>query len=203
MKGAFRTFVLLAIVAGSVAPGGAGASVSVGRQVAVEARLLEAVNARRAEHGAAPYLLHAGLRDQARSHSADMSARRRLTHDGFVERLERAAPDPFERNGPSDDGIWPHVAGCENVAYRFRAGRTDETDVAVAQGIFEQWWGSPPHRDCLLDVWGWGLNAAGIGLHRDAGGVWWATLEVARDGTSPAPLAGCALDAPPVSVNRC
>ena len=200
-----RPLVLLSVVTATLLPPPAqAASVATGRTPVIEQRILELVNDARRARGRGPYLMHAGLRDVAREHSRNMSAAGRLSHAGFEARLRRATPDPFQAAGAPDSGFYSAgLAACENAAYRFRAGTTDETNEQVARGFFGQWWNSAPHRDCLLDVWNAGLNATGIGLYRDARGVWWATMEVVRDRTPPSGMLRCGTDAPSVSVNAC
>ncbi len=199
------TAVLAALLAVGFLPAPAGAApVSVGRAPTIEARVLDLVNQIRRDHGRAPYAMHAGLRAVAREHSQNMSRAGRLSHDGFTDRLRRATPDPLQAGGGSDRGFYASgLAACENAAYRFRAGSTDETDEQVARGFAGQWWRSAPHRDCLLDVWGAGLNVTGIGVYRDSRGVWWATMEVVRDLTAPSASNRCGVDAPSVSLTTC
>lgn len=155
------------------------------RETPVEDRILQIVNSHRAERGLAPYQSHEGLRSVAREHSQEMAAARALSHDGFEDRLNRATPVPYESNGAPDDGFWEYgLAGCENAAYHYKAG-SPESDEELAQRFYQLWYDSPPHRECLFDVWGYGINAAGIGLFKDSTGRWWATMESARDASPP------------------
>jgi uncharacterized protein YkwD len=190
--------VAAVIVISGATPAGA-VSVSTGRDRSVEGIALRTLNDDRRARGLRTLTLHAGLRDVAREHSRDMAARRRVGHWGFESRLQRATPDPQQSRTGADEGIWGvGVAACENALYRFRAGSTEESDQQVARALVAQWRASAPHARCMFNG---GLNAAGLGVYRDAGGVWWATLEVARDATPPA--GRCAVDAASASANVC
>ena len=154
---------------------------------AVETRLLQLINQGRGGSGKAAEVMHSGLRLAAQQHSADMSARSSMDHNGYPARVNNANPDPAESNGPPDDGFTG--ASCENVAW-WQPGSTMTTD-QVAQQFYNMWFNSAHHHDCMFDVWGYGLNVAGVGIYY-AGGKWWATFDSAADrtpptGTSPTP----------------
>jgi uncharacterized protein YkwD len=173
----------LLVAAGLILPVRAAAVAD--RRPAIESRMLQLVNEARARQGLAPYTAHAGLVPPARQHSQEQAAAGRLTHDGFEDRLNHAAPDPAEPDGAPDDGFWENgLAACENAANYYKSG-TPDNDEQVAQRFFDMWRNSPPHRQCLFDEWGYGLNVTGIGLYMDAKGMWWGTMEVARDYTPP------------------
>jgi hypothetical protein len=145
--------------------------------------------------------MHAGLRFEARDHSADMAANQKVGHDGFEDRLREATPDPLETAGGSDDGIWGvSVRACENALFRYRAGSTQETDEQVARALAAQWAASAPHAACMFDG---RMNAAGLGIFRDVRGAWWATLEVVTDATPPAGPTRCGTDVPGATLNLC
>src|SRR5689334_21887936 len=93
----------------------------------VEAKVTELLNHDRSK----PLVLHGGLLEDARSHSAEMSRNGGLDHDNADERVNDSAPDPPEANGAPDDGFGV-AAWCENVTYS--VGTTE--DVA-AQRIYD------------------------------------------------------------------
>lgn len=178
-----RTLALASAAVALVHPGARAAIAS--RSPAIEERALAYLNQARASGGLGPAIMHAGLRAAARRHSSDMAASRSLSHDGFEKRIETSAPDPFEPAAPDDGFDVPWIAACENALYTYRSGTDSRTDDELARDIANLWLNSPPHRDCVFDVWGAGLNAAGLGVYRDASGAWWATLEFVRDGSPP------------------
>lgn len=173
-----RALVAVVLVAGTailpVEP--AHASVST-----VEVRVLELINQGRAGVGKGAEVMHAGLRTAARGHSSYQASIRRLTHDGLAGRISSAAPDPYESNGAPDDGFRSY---CENVAY-FYPGSAGATDEQVAQKLYNLWYNSAGHRNCMFDSYGYSLNVAGLGVHLDSQGYWWATFESVRDLTPP------------------
>jgi uncharacterized protein YkwD len=125
--------------------------------------------------------MHSGLREQQRRHAQHMSEIGTLTHDGFQQRHDSAAPDPSEGNGAPDDGFNSFVA--ENIALNSRQGRSD-ADVAAA--IYQQWFNSPGHKANMLDERNDGYNVAGVGIFEAPGGKIWGALLLAVDSTLPA-----------------
>jgi uncharacterized protein YkwD len=147
---------------------------------AVEVKLLALINQGRGGAGEAAEVMHAGLRQVAQAHSADMSARNSMDHNGYPARISQAQPDPAESNGPPDDGF--NGSSCENVAW-YQPGSSVTTD-QVAQEFYNLWYNSAPHHECMFDAWGYGLNVAGVGIYY-ASGKWWATFDSAYDRTPP------------------
>ena len=147
---------------------------------AVESRLLVLINQGRAGQGKGAEVMHSGLRLAAQQHSADMSARNSMDHNGYPARISNANPDPAESNGPPDDGF--NGSSCENVAW-YQPGGSATSD-EVAQKFFDLWYNSSPHRRCMYDEYGYNLNVAGVGVY-NANGKWWATFESALDRTPP------------------
>ena len=147
---------------------------------AAETKLLQLINQGRGGAGKAAEVMHAGLRLAAQQHSADMSARNTMDHNGYPARINNANPDPAESNGPPDDGF--NGSSCENVAW-WQPGSAITPDQA-AQQFYNMWFNSPHHHDCMFDVWGYGLNVAGVGIYY-ANGKWWATFDSAYDRTPP------------------
>jgi hypothetical protein len=146
----------------------------------MELRVLQLINQGRAGIGKGAEVMHGGVRVKARAHSVYQSSIGFLTHDGVTTRINGATPDPAESNNAPDDGFRSY---CENVAYFYPgAGATDEQ---VAQKLYSLWYNSPGHRDCMFDSYGYGFNAAGVGIYRDAAGYWWATFESVKDVSPP------------------
>ncbi len=65
----------------------------------VETTLLSLINTGRATALRGPLVMHTGLSDVARSHSVDMVAANQINHNGYPDRIDQAAPDPYESNG--------------------------------------------------------------------------------------------------------
>jgi uncharacterized protein YkwD len=165
--------LLLALPLLGIAPSAHAADIP-----ALESKILSLINAGRSGVGKKPLVMHAGLVLQARLHDKTMALLGHMTHEGAEKRIANASPVPAEANGPSDDGFTG--AWCENVGWVEGSPAAD-----VPRILFEAWEASPPHRECMYDEVGAGFNAIGVGLHQDASGRWWATLELARDATLP------------------
>lgn len=142
---------LFAATTGNAAPSSASS---------VESRILSLVNQGRSSKGRPALRMHGGLRSAARSHSAQMARAKRLGHQGFPARVNRAL------------GV-NSVTACENVA-RFRG----EGDPATQ--LYQSWVRSGSHNRCMNDASRKGFNAAGLGVVLDSSGMWWATLEAAK-----------------------
>jgi uncharacterized protein YkwD len=177
-----RLIVLFAGI-GLVAAGLASAPARASSQTDdVEVRLLAMINAGRGGQGKGAEVMHAGLRLAAQQHSADMSARNSMDHNGFPGRINTANPDPAESNGPPDNGF--NGSACENVAWYQPGGSA--TTAQIAQKFYDLWFNSPPHHDCMFDAYGYRLNVAGTGIYyNSAQGKWWATFDSAYDSTPP------------------
>jgi uncharacterized protein YkwD len=146
----------------------------------VEVRVLQLINQGRGTQGKGAEVMHAGLRGAARSHSADMSARDSMDHNGYPERVNTAQPDPPQGSGPPDKGF--NGASCENVAWYQPGGSASSEQ--VAQTFYNLWYNSSEHYKCMFDTYGWNLNVAGVGIYY-ASGKWWATFDSAFDRTPP------------------
>jgi uncharacterized protein YkwD len=94
-------------------------------QSAYPARLLGEINAYRVQHGERALVRSASLDDLARSHSEDMASARKLSHDGFRERMIRSG----------------RPACVENVGWNY------PTPAAQRRG----WSESPAHDTNMLD----------------------------------------------------
>lgn len=162
-------------------------SAATSRELNIEGLLLANINTGRSGSGLSGYIMHDGLRTAGRQHSVDMSAVGGLNHDNFSPRVKGSTPDPAEANGAADDGFGPNggFTGCENVAY-YQPG-SSATDAQIAAKLYDLWFNSQGHHDCMFDVWNYKLNVAGVGIYLDAAiGRWYATLEVVKDATVPA-----------------
>lgn len=178
------TLAILVLV--GLLPGRPAAAVLETSADRIENRVLELINGARAQNGKGAWVMHSGLRQTARWYSGEMSRRGGLSHDGFEGRVTSASPDPAESNGAPDDGFEENgLAACEDLGYWYPAGTTQMPEEEVAKAFYQMWMDSPPHRDCLMDVWGYGLNVAGVGIFEDSRGAWWGTLEVVRDFSPP------------------
>lgn len=87
--------------------------------------LADLINGYRANHGLAPLAIAQDLVSLAAEHSADMAARRLLTHEGFTERFTRAGSRVC----------------VENVGWNY----------PTAEALLEGWRHSPDHHRNLLD----------------------------------------------------
>lgn len=159
----------------------------------MEARILALINQGRSAVGRAPLTMHAGLVSQARRHSKAMSALGQMTHDGAAGRIADALPVPAEANGPTDDGFTG--AWCENVGWV--EGASEDETVRI---LVDSWEASSPHRRCMFDEPRAGFNVIGVGLHRGPSGIWWGTLEIAKDTTPPGRAAPTSPTAKPAPV---
>ncbi|HVL82214.1 MAG TPA: CAP domain-containing protein, partial [Actinomycetota bacterium] len=165
-----RTWTALAVTALIGAGLAVPAAASTSRTANVEVLTLQKINGGRSGVGKAALVMHAGLRTKAREHSAYMIGRGGLSHDGFSTRVTSAAPDPYESNGPPDDGFRSLYSGatyaCENVAYM---GGGSPTDDQIAQTFYDLWYRSTSgHKECMLDLHSNGYTVAGVGVGYDS-----------------------------------
>lgn len=122
----------------------------------LEGELHRAVNGFREEQRLIPLARRADLDAVAQAHSADMAARRYLSHRSpegadWVDRLRAAGVEGFAMAG-------------ENVGLTSRPGPNRE--------ILEGWEASPVHRENLVARF---YNATGIGIARAADGTLYYT----------------------------
>lgn len=99
------------------------------------AALVQALNAHRAQRGLAPVQADAELTALASAHSRDMAQQRRLSHDGFEQRLDRSG----------------RSLCVENLAAGYRQ----------AQALLQAWQRSAAHRDNLVEP---GVQRVGVGV---------------------------------------
>jgi len=134
-----------------------GSQPSVSAAASAERQMLAWINEDRAAQGLAPLTLHEGLSQEAERHSQDMMQGKYCSHTsptrgGFAQRL-------------SASGIRTQGAG-ENVA---RYGSLEKAHAALMS--------SPSHRANLMNE---RYTHIGLGITRDAGGVYYITQWTAR-----------------------
>ncbi len=128
-----------------------GAAETAPAETQLEAALLEAVNATRAEHHLIPLRRNPALDAVARAHAADMVRRNYLSHHS------PEGHDAIARlHGEGVDGF---TLAAENI------GRTNESP--PNQRILESWLASPTHRINLLTA---AFNTTGLGIVRTPDG---------------------------------
>ena len=150
-------FVAALVVIGS---GAIPAEALTGSTATIESRTLSYINGGRSRVGKTALRPSSSLASIARRHSAAQSLRGYISHSGFSSRVRG------------------YSAACENVAM-YRPAGSVSTD-AVARKFYSLWYNSISHRNCMLDRYGKGYRLAGLGIHRDARGAYWATLELVR-----------------------
>jgi uncharacterized protein YkwD len=119
---------------------------------AIEQAVYAQINQYRRTQGLSPLTLDERISQQARSHSQVMAQQRRLSHDGFDERL-----DALEQ-------VISYRSGSENVAYN--QGFSDPARRAVMG-----WLNSPGHRENIEGQ----FNLTGIGVARSSRGEYYLT----------------------------
>jgi len=121
---------------------------------ALEAEVIDLVNAERRRGRCPEVHLDERLRSAARGHSADMGRHNEMSHEGSDgsspwDRAERAGYD---------------AALSENVAVGY----------ATAEDVMDGWMNSPGHRDNILNC---EARATGVGLARSANGTpYWTQM---------------------------
>ncbi len=125
----------------------------------LESQMVAEINRFRVQHGRAPFARHRGLEALALDHSEKMAHRRKMSHEGFSMRSDRAE----RRYGL----IWT----AENVMWG-----TGYAEESLAQTIVEGWIESGGHRKNLLRE----NTRIGVGIARGADGSVWATQLSAR-----------------------
>lgn len=129
-----------------------GASEARPVEAELEAALLDAVNATRAEHHLIPLRRSPALDAVARAHAADMVRRNYLSHQ---------SPEGQNAVGRLHaDGVDGFTLAAENI------GRTNETP--PNERILRSWLASPTHRINLLTA---AFNTTGLGIVRAPDGA--------------------------------
>lgn len=120
---------------------------------ALESRVVDLVNARRAEHGCGPVRVDDRLRSVARKHSDAM-----------------AAGNFYDHVGP--DGVRPEQR-ISAAGYRWRQwGENLDRGRYDAAQVVADWMASPIHRDNILSC---GFKDIGVGVTITPGGTTWWT----------------------------
>ncbi|HVE92934.1 MAG TPA: hypothetical protein VNE62_11655 [Actinomycetota bacterium] len=129
--------------------------------------------------------LHMGLAPKARQHSRYMINTGRLSNDNLAVRVSTTDPDPFEANGPPDDGFT--ASYCENVAKTSRIPSGVRIDRRIVEDVYAAWRDSPGHRACMFDETASGYSVTGAGFQEqtfaDGDYAMWVTLTVVKDTT--------------------
>ncbi|MFF7239647.1 CAP domain-containing protein [Streptomyces collinus] len=134
----------------SKAPTASTPPVTVSRENAVEAEVLQLVNQERAKVGCSALAANSSLSKLAETFSADMAAR------GFFDHTDPDGASPWDRAAKA--GVTD--LGGENIA----RGQADAAAVMAA------WMNSPGHRANILNC---DYKTLGVGVHFGAGGPWW------------------------------
>ncbi|MGH3738296.1 MAG: CAP domain-containing protein [Micromonosporaceae bacterium] len=121
---------------------------------ALEAAVIDLVNAERDKSGCGAVRLEVKLRTASRRHSADMAAHNEMSHTGSD------GSSPWDRAGRAG---YDH-AMSENVAMGYR----------TAEAVMEGWMNSKGHRDNILNC---EAKAVGVGLARSSDGTpYWTQM---------------------------
>ncbi|MET9447626.1 CAP domain-containing protein [Streptomyces cinerochromogenes] len=132
------------------APAPASTPVTVSREAAVEAEVLNLVNEERTKAGVSPLAANSSLTKLAESFSDDMAAR------GFFDHTDPDGKSPWDRAAAA--GVTD--LGGENIA----RGQAD------AAAVVQAWMSSPGHRANILNP---DFKTLGVGVHFAPGGPWW------------------------------
>jgi uncharacterized protein YkwD len=161
-----------------------------------EDQILALINQGRQQMGLQQLVVHQGLRAVAREHSTNMVRAGYQAHvingDTLEGRLNRAAPDPVESNGPRDDGF---RTGNENICCGYPSPAQQPQGLAPtagAQAAYDAWFHSPGH---YANMFNRDINVAGIGVASFSNGRWFVTFIGAQDTTPPGQVSDeyCAL----------
>ncbi|MFG3156280.1 CAP domain-containing protein [Streptomyces sp. NPDC048219] len=123
---------------------------TVSEQAAAEARVLQLVNAERADAGCSPVAANSALRTLAEDFSEAMAAQ------GFFDHTDPAGATPWDR---------AEAAGIDNLG-----GENIARGQADAQAVMDAWMASPGHRANILNC---DFRTLGVGVHFGPGGPWW------------------------------
>lgn len=151
-------------------PGGYGPNPAAVREL-----FYERLNEFRAERARTQLSPGGPETDAAQAHSADMGEREYFSHTspeghGFDDRV-RAAGGSCAAGGENIAQTWWQQSVAAND------GSTIYIDSAgdVAAALFEQWYGSPPHREIMLRQ---GVERVGLGIATASDGKIYGTLVV-------------------------
>ncbi|MFE1764611.1 CAP domain-containing protein [Streptomyces angustmyceticus] len=134
---------------GGGAPAGTGAA--KGTAAAFAQKIVELVNAQRAQHGCGPLSVDRRITAAAQAHSDDMAARNYYEHN---------TPEGVDPGTRMTKAGFPWASWAENI---FKSPK----DPATAM---DGWMKSPGHRDNILNC---SYKSTGVGVNLSANGPWW------------------------------
>ncbi|MEU3989671.1 CAP domain-containing protein [Streptomyces platensis] len=135
--------------AGATTPNGTQAASGTAAQFAQ--KIVELVNAQRAQHGCGPLTVDARIQRAAQAHSDDMAARNFYDHN---------TPEGVDPGTRMTKAGYPWGSWAENI---FKSPK----DPATAM---EGWMKSPGHRDNILNC---SYKTTGVGVNLSSNGPWW------------------------------
>ncbi|MGX1854211.1 CAP domain-containing protein [Streptomyces sp. NPDC055299] len=134
---------------GTGTPG--GAQTATGTAARFAQKIVELVNAQRAQHGCGPLKVDSHLTTAAQKHSDDMAARNYYEHN---------TPEGVDPGTRMTNAGFPWSSWAENI---FKSPK----DPATAM---DGWMKSPGHRDNILNC---SYKSTGVGVNLSANGPWW------------------------------
>ncbi|MGW3008690.1 CAP domain-containing protein [Streptomyces sp. NPDC001219] len=135
--------------AGATTPNGARAASGTAAQFAQ--KVVELVNAQRAQHGCGPLTVDARIQRAAQAHSDDMAARNYYEHN---------TPEGVDPGTRMTKAGFPWASWAENI---FKSPKDPATAV-------DGWMKSPGHRDNILNC---SYKSTGVGVNLSGNGPWW------------------------------
>ncbi|MFJ9469182.1 CAP domain-containing protein [Streptomyces caniferus] len=129
----------------------AGTQAATGTAAAFAQKIVELVNAQRAQHGCGPLTVDHRLQAAAQAHSDDMAARNYYEHN---------TPEGVDPGTRMTKAGFPWGSWAENI---FKSPK----DPATAM---DGWMKSPGHRDNILNC---SYKSTGVGVNLSANGPWW------------------------------
>ncbi|MFE1171420.1 CAP domain-containing protein [Streptomyces sp. NPDC058773] len=134
---------------GGGAPSGGQAASGTAAQFAK--KVVELVNAQRAQHGCGPLTVDARIQRAAQAHSDDMAARNYYEHN---------TPEGVDPGTRMTKAGFPWSSWAENI---FKSPKDPATAV-------DGWMKSPGHRDNILNC---SYKSTGVGVNLSGNGPWW------------------------------
>ncbi|MGW9075636.1 CAP domain-containing protein [Streptomyces kronopolitis] len=134
---------------GTGTPGGTQAATGTAARFAQ--KIVQLVNAQRAQHGCGPLKVDSHLTTAAQKHSDDMAARNYYEHN---------TPEGVDPGTRMTNAGFPWSSWAENI---FKSPK----DPATAM---DGWMKSPGHRDNILNC---SYKSTGVGVNLSANGPWW------------------------------
>ncbi|MFG2532098.1 CAP domain-containing protein [Streptomyces sp. NPDC048516] len=129
----------------------AGTRAATGTAATFAQKIVELVNAQRAQHGCGPLTVDSHLQTAAQKHSDDMAARNYYEHN---------TPEGVDPGTRMTNAGFPWSSWAENI---FKSPK----DPATAM---DGWMKSPGHRDNILNC---SYKSTGVGVNLSANGPWW------------------------------